>query len=947
MPEPVRSLFVSALVLAAVMVPAAPAHAVSAVGTVEEVAVSQAGYSAAAYKVGYVVATDKLSPWTCQVVRGGTVVLPGCVLKDHGVTWGRRVYSVDLSALTASGTGHTLEVNGVSSPPFTVAAGNWDAYKDEMTAFYRIQRASVATSSVYPAGYSSVAPSAKVFHTAGHLDDAASADGSRHHDLTGGWYDAGDYGKYGGNQWVGGQIALAYLRNRSAPQVRFDNDGNGVPDLVDEARFGAEYLVKMAAVGDGAMYDVRGNGTFDPPAEQTDNVPGTSDDRRIAGLGVGGSAKAAGTLAATARAVGAALDAGHIAAGKVADFEAFAQLCEDTAETFHDYAVAHPDDPIGSYSTRGGLSNSLLYAEVELFLLTGEAAYGQAAAARIDALAFEDLFATNYWDLRPLSMAEFHPVADTATKAKIRSLLTQQAEYFLSMADDTPYGVLNQFKNFGVNEPHASYLGDLMRYHELFGDQRALRAVLKGTYWIFGANPWNTSWVSGVGARHVRFLHTRLDAEAYDEANTGVVVPGAMVSGPNMKDPQNPASASPWYEDRPLWQDSAQQWRYNEYSVSIQAGLLYTIMGLIRSDAAPSTGDRHPIRLPITSPVIGDQVTGDVKIFAQPAGPLTGVDLGPEHTPMAVEGGVHTATINMDDAQPYANRRLDVRGTQNNGSHTHSSTHVTVAPPLPTPQTPLVYDDFGGSGIFGGQNQAWVNWWNNHAGIGLYTRQTIDGRSAGRFFQNPASASSQAKFQPWHHSVDASGYRYLTVTMKSPSPGARMWVAVNDGTTGHRVSGPGTLTVPATWTTYDFDLNAFPQLDKSKLKMEIWLQQTADVDGEVHVDDIRYTSRPEGTRPAVSAAALDPAAGTETTAFTFSAIYTDADDQPPHAVELVVDGVVRRMAEASAADVTYTDGKLYRLKLWLPKGAHSSYVRATDTTSALVRTAVLAGPTVG
>lgn len=942
-PSRIRTALVLAVTAAAVSLHPGPAHAA---GTVEQVAVSQAGYSGAAYKVGYVVAGDKLSPWTCQVRQGATVVLPGCQLADKGVVWGKRVYAVDLTALTQLGDGYTLVVNDVSSPPFAVAANVWDGYKDEMTAFYRIQRASVATSSVYPPGYSSVAPSAKVFHGAGHLDDAASADRTAHHDLTGGWYDAGDYGKYGGNQWVAGEIALAYLRNAQAASVRFDNDANGVPDLIDEARFGAEYLLKMAAVEGGAMYDVRGNGTFAPPETQTDNVPGTADDRTIAGLGVGGSAKAAGALAATARAIQNAISSGAIDAAKAAEFQAFAASCHQAAETFHDYAAANPDAPIGSYSTRGGLPNSLLFAEVELFLLTGESAYGQAATLKINALVFEDLASTNYWDMRPLSMAEFYPVADAATKTKIRDLLTRQAQFFLSMADDTPYGVLNQFKNFGVNEPHASYLGDMLRYYELFGDQRVLRAVLKGAYWIFGANPWNTSWVSGIGSTSVRFLHTRLDSQAQDQAGTGVIVPGAMVSGPNIKDPLNPAGASPWYQDRPLWQDGGQQWRYNEYSISIQAGLLYTVMGLSRVNGAASSESGAPIRLQVTSPLIGERVTGDVTVFAQPAGALASADLGPEHTPLTLQNGVYTGTVNVDGAQPYANQRVDVRGIQTNGGHTHSSTHFTVAPPLPTPQTPLLYDDFGGGGVWGSQNLAWVNWWNNNAGIGIYTKQTIDSRTAGRFFQNPASATSQAKFQPWHHSVDASGYRYLSMVMKSPSPGARMWVAVHDGTKGYRVSGAGSLTVPAAWTTYDFDLGAFPLLDRSKLKVEIWLQQTADADGEVHVDQIAFTAKPQGSAPTLQSAAVSPASGTATTAFTYSVTYTDADNQAPFAVEAVIDGVVRRMGEVSAADTTYSDGKAYRLKVWLPKGVHSAWFRTTDTTSQLVRTPVQQGPTV-
>jgi endoglucanase len=262
-------------------------------------------------------------------------------------------------------------------------------------------------------------------------------------------------------------------------------------------------------------------------------VPGTADVRRIRNLGVGGSAKAAGALAATARAIQTALSGGHIAAGRVADFTAFAAECGTAALTFYDYAAAHPDGPVGSYATIGGIPNSMLWAEVELYLLTGVPAYKTEATARTTVLTLADLRATSYWDQRPLALAEFYPVADAATQTFIRHLLRQQADYFVSLADDTPYGVLDVFSNFGVNEPHAAYLADMVRYYELFGDQPALRAVLRGVNWIFGDNPWNISWVSGIGTDYVDFIHTRLDEQAYDHANTGIVLPGAMVSGPN------------------------------------------------------------------------------------------------------------------------------------------------------------------------------------------------------------------------------------------------------------------------------------------------------------------------------------------------------------------------------------------------------------------------------
>ncbi|BCJ70201.1 glycoside hydrolase family 9 protein [Polymorphospora rubra] len=683
--HPRRALVVLAAALLTLTL-APPGRAVAA-GTVTEVVVSQAGYSAGAYKTAYVLATGTLADPTFEVLSGGAVV-GGGTLVDEGVTWDRRVYSADLSAVTTAGTQVTVTSNGISSHPFPIAANIWTGYTDEMTAFYRIQRASVATADAYPAGYSSVAPSAKVFHAAGHLDDARAEDGTRY-DLTGGWYDAGDYGKYGGNQWVGGEIALAYLRHADAAQVRQDRDGNGIPDLIDEARWGSEYLVKFADQLGGALYNIRNRGGFVHPEKLTDNVPGTADDRVLTDLSVGGSAKAAGTLAATARAIRHAVAAGHVTGAAATDLAAFADTARAAALTTYGYAAANPDGPEGTYVTVGGIPNAMLWAEVQLHLLTGEAGYATAAAAKIATLTFDDLRATNYWDLRPISMAEFYPVADAATRTRIQALLRQQAQFFLSSTDDTPYGVLNQFKNFGVNEPHASYLGDMVRYYELFGDPAVLRAVLKGTYWIFGANPWNISWVSGIGADHVDYLHTRLDEEAYSRTSPGVVIPGAMVSGPNAHDTRDRRSVSPWYADRPLWQDDTSQWRYNEYSISIQAGLLYTVTGLAALNGEPTTGGPVPTRMPVTTPVIGDFVTGSVTVLAQGEGPVTGVRHNADGTwkPMTSTDGAYRGTFSVDGFAPYTTRRVDVRATDAAGRVTYSSAHYTVAPPLPAPAT--------------------------------------------------------------------------------------------------------------------------------------------------------------------------------------------------------------------------------------------------------------------
>lgn len=918
-----------------------------------DVTVSQAGYNAGAFKNAKVTAELALTDTSYVVKNGATVVATGNMTYD-GYFWNKHVYSIDFSSVTTSGTNYTIVSNNISSFPFAIQPNIWTNYKDEMTAFYRILRASVATSDAYPAGYSTVAPSANIFHAAGHLDDAQSADGLTHYDLTGSWYDAGDYGKYGGNQWVGSEIALAYIRHADAASSKFDNDTNGVPDLVDEAIWGSEYLIKFANQLGGEMYDLKNNASFVHPNKTTDNINGTADDRKLSGLGVGGSAKAAGTLAATARAIRTAITKGDIAPAKVAALTTFANNCEAAAVTFYNYVVANPNGPVGSYGTRGGIPNSKLLADVELYLLTNNVAYKNAATANINTLVFTDLASTNYWDMRPMSLAEFYPVADAATKTHIQSLLKQQVDYFLSSTDDTPYSVLNQFKNFGVNEPHVSYLGDMMRYYELFQDPAALRAVEKGMYWVFGENPWNMSWVSGIGSDFVTYPHTRFDEGSNSKLGSGVVFPGAMVSGPNMKDTKDKTSVSPWYEDRSLFQDDTNQWRYNEFSISIQAGLLYTVMGLSANASASSAGGTTPATLPITSPTIGDYVRGNVTVFSGPTTGLSNLEYSSTGTsgtfvPMSVSGSVYAATIDESASVAYANKRIDIRGTDASGKQSYSSTHYTVAAPLPDPSTPLIYDDFGGGGIWGsvGGNGEWVNWYTQNGGTAAFVKTTLDGLTVGKFSQTPTAVNSNAKFQPWHDIVDLSGYRYLNFKVKNPSyANLKMKIELNDGTRTYNLTG-GYITVPTTWTDLAYNLDTLtPAVNKKKVTLSIWLNQTTVGYGEMFMDEIKATNVASGTAPTLSAISVDHATGDAATDFTFYTTYTDAQNEKPFSMELILDGIVRQMVAVDPTDVTYSDGKAYKYTTKLPIGNHSYYFHTTDTTSNAVNSAVQSGPSV-
>ena len=75
-------------------------------------------------------------------------------------------------------------------------------------------------------------------------------------DVTGGWYDAGDHGKYVVNGGISvAQLMQEYERTLTAPTasrralgdgtLAIPESGNGVPDLLDEARWELEWMLKM------------------------------------------------------------------------------------------------------------------------------------------------------------------------------------------------------------------------------------------------------------------------------------------------------------------------------------------------------------------------------------------------------------------------------------------------------------------------------------------------------------------------------------------------------------------------------------------------------------------------------------------------------------------------------------------------------------------------------
>jgi endoglucanase len=186
---------------------------------------------------------------------------------------GDRARWFDFSSVSRPSTYYVLDTEkGVRSPVFVVSP---DVYRDVLrhalrTFFY--QRAGA----VKDAAHAGVGWADTASHLGPGQDGqarlfSAAEDASTERDLSGGWYDAGDFNKY--TNWTADYVVDLLRAYRERPELWGDDlnipeSGNGVPDVVDEAKWGLDWLVKMQNE-DGSLLSIVGLASGSPPSAAT------------------------------------------------------------------------------------------------------------------------------------------------------------------------------------------------------------------------------------------------------------------------------------------------------------------------------------------------------------------------------------------------------------------------------------------------------------------------------------------------------------------------------------------------------------------------------------------------------------------------------------------------------------------------------------------------------
>ena len=205
-------------------------------------------------------------------------------------------YQLDFAAANLGVGRYRVESNGMFSLPFMVAPDVYDIVRLRPLEFFRVQMTGA------PYSWASLDGSFGG-HAADHLDDARQATRkdkgggdnaliqqdylalpNGRLDVSGGWSDAGDYNKYMGNTPWAAYVLLLTLEEHGAYLSAVDDDHNGVGDIRDVVPTALDWMLKMQHT-DGSVFERVFNGysaAFDGrPDRETDNVPGTPDDRPL------------------------------------------------------------------------------------------------------------------------------------------------------------------------------------------------------------------------------------------------------------------------------------------------------------------------------------------------------------------------------------------------------------------------------------------------------------------------------------------------------------------------------------------------------------------------------------------------------------------------------------------------------------------------------------------
>jgi len=522
--------------------------------------INQLGYLPGDIKEAVLIAREEMAvdSFSLIEVKTGRVVYKGTlnggqVREVPAGKWGMAVaYRLDFSRFTQEG-GYRVEVSvsgrgPISSPGFRIGAEVYDGASDFLLNYMRQQRCG-----------DNPFLDAQCHQHDGYIVLHPTRSGEKI-DVKGGWHDAADYLQYlttSANATY--QMMFAYDRatDKSVFKDRFDATGrpgaNGLPDILDEIRWGLEWLMKMNPQ-DKVMFnqiaDDRDHVGFRLPVnDRADYGWGPDAGRPVYFI----TGERQGLRTHINRTTGVASSAGKFASAFALGAELFRDIDPAFSAAMEAKAVpayAFAEEKPGNTQTCCVVSpyfyeednyvDDVELAAATFFHLTGDADWLKKAdywGQLEEVTPWLELGRARHYQFYPFVNLGHYYLAvaeDPAVSAKYTGYMRQGLEYLSRRASDCAFlnGVPFMWCS---NNLVAAAITQAHLYRTATGDTTYARMEAALRDWLFGCNPWGTSMIVEFpkGSDYPERPHS-----SYLVA-IGKNTPGGLVDGPLLRERHN------------------------------------------------------------------------------------------------------------------------------------------------------------------------------------------------------------------------------------------------------------------------------------------------------------------------------------------------------------------------------------------------------------------------
>lgn len=414
----------------------------------------------------------------------------------------------DFSSVTEAGTYKIVLDTGEESFEFEINDSVYDSlYSDVILMLYN-QRCGTELDSSISGDYA---------HAACHTGEAVIYGTDTTIDVSGGWHDAGDYGRYvvSGAKTVQDLLLTYEDAGETSDNVGIPESGNGIPDILDEVKYELDWMLKMQDSSSGGVYHKVTCEVFPEtvmPEEETDQL-----------IVFPISNTATGDFAA-------------VMAKASVIFEEYdpdyAGTCLEAAMKAYEYLIEHKSDAgfsnpenveTGEYPD-SNCNDEILWAAVELYAATGDSSYKDDADELIEGDEKVN-YGLGWADVGYYALYDYIKYDGGTDAAK--DIILSEAESIADTVSGSGYGVslVSSFP-WGSNMTVANNGLILLMANSIESNEDYITYAQYQRDYLLGRNSVSYCYVTGYGTRSPLDTHHR-PSQVVGASMTGMLVGGA------------------------------------------------------------------------------------------------------------------------------------------------------------------------------------------------------------------------------------------------------------------------------------------------------------------------------------------------------------------------------------------------------------------------------------